>query len=67
MPRNKQAAVCEIRHKTRRRFSDHAIETVPTLRLVFYLPLRQAEGFLPSIRTLLDVDLEVPDHTTRSP
>ena len=28
-----------------RKFSDHAIETALTLRLVFHLPLRQAEGF----------------------
>jgi len=29
-----------------RKFSDYAIETALTLRLVFNLPLRQAEGFL---------------------
>ena len=28
-----------------RRYSDLAIETVLTLRLVFHLPLRQVEGF----------------------
>jgi hypothetical protein len=28
------------------KFSDLAIETVLTLRLVFHLPLRQAEGFV---------------------
>ena len=32
-----------------RRFSDLAIETAMTLRLVFGLPLRQAEGFLRSV------------------
>ncbi len=31
-----------------RKFSDYAIETALTLRLVFKLPLRQAEGFLRS-------------------
>jgi hypothetical protein len=30
-------------------YSDIAIETLLTLRLVFHLPLRQAEGFLKSI------------------
>ena len=49
-----------------RRFSDHAIETALTLRLVFKLPLRQAEGFLRSILSLIDVDLEAPAHTTLS-
>ena len=29
-----------------RKFSDHAIETALMLRLIFKLPLRQAEGFL---------------------
>jgi len=29
-----------------KKFSDCAIETAPTLRLVFNLPLRQAEGFM---------------------
>jgi IS5 family transposase len=49
-----------------RKFSDHAIETALTLRLVFKLPLRQAEGFLRSILSLMGVDLVAPDHTTLS-
>ncbi len=49
-----------------RKFSDHAIETALTLRLVFGLPLRQAEGFLRSVLFLMNVDLEAPDHTTIS-
>ena len=49
-----------------RKFSDHAIETALVLRLVFKLPLRQAEGFLRSILSLMDIDLEAPDHTTLS-
>jgi hypothetical protein len=49
-----------------RKFSGLAIETALTLRLVFHLTLRQAEGFLPSILGLMDVDLEAPDHTTLS-
>ena len=31
-------------------------------RLVFKLPLRQAEGFLRSVLSLMGVDLEAPDH-----
>jgi len=49
-----------------RKFSDQAIETALVLRLVFKLPLRQAEGFLRSILSLMDIDLEAPDHTTLS-
>ena len=37
-----------------------------TLRLVFRLPLRQAEGFLRSVLSLMNVHLEAPDHTTLS-
>ena len=36
-----------------RKFSDQAIETALVLRLVFKLPLRQAEGFLRSILSLI--------------
>ena len=36
------------------------------MRLVFGLPLRQAEGFLRSLFVLMGVDLQVPDHTTLS-
>jgi IS5 family transposase len=36
------------------------------LRLVFNLPLRQAEGFLRSVLSLMALDLEAPDHTTVS-
>ena len=48
------------------RFSDLAITTTLTLRLVFRLPLRQAEGFVRSVLSLMDADLEAPDHTTLS-
>ena len=47
-------------------FSDCAIETALTLRLVFRLPLRQAEGFLRSVLSSIGVDLAAPDHTTLS-
>jgi hypothetical protein len=49
-----------------RKFSDQAIETALMLRLVFKLPLRQAEGFLRSVLSLMGVNLEAPDHTTLS-
>jgi IS5 family transposase len=49
-----------------RKFSDRAIETALTLRNVFQLPLRQAEGFLRSVLSLMGVNLEAPDHTTLS-
>jgi len=48
------------------KFTDLAIETALTLRMVLGLPLRQTEGFLRGLFTLLDVDLEAPDHTTLS-
>jgi len=48
------------------RYSDLAIETALTLRLVYRLPLRQAEGFLRSVLSLMALDLEAPDHTTLS-
>jgi hypothetical protein len=47
-------------------YSDVAIETALSLRLLFHLPLRQTEGFLHSILTLMDVTLPCPDHTTLS-
>ena len=37
-----------------------------TLKLIFKLPLRQTEGFLKSIFRLMNVGLNVPDHTTLS-
>ena len=48
------------------KYTDLAIETALTLRLLFRLPLRQAEGFLRSILHLMDLSLEAPDHTTLS-
>ena len=48
------------------RYSDLAIELVLTLRLVFHLALRQAEGFAGSVLRLLGLDINVPDHTTLS-
>ena len=49
-----------------RRYSDLAIETALTLRLLYPLPLRQAEGFLHARFGIMRLDLSVPDETTRS-
>ncbi len=49
-----------------RKYSDLAIETALTLRLVLRLPLRQAEGFLRSLLDMMDLSLEAPYHTTLS-
>ena len=48
------------------RYSDLAIELVLTLRLVFHLALRRAEGFARRVFALLGLDLAVPDHNTLS-
>ncbi len=48
------------------RYSDLAIETALTLRLISHLPLRQAAGFLPALFGIMRLDLSVPDDTTRS-
>jgi len=48
------------------KYSNLAIETSLTLRLLFHLPLRQTEGFLTSVFGIMGLDLSVPDHTTLS-
>jgi hypothetical protein len=47
-------------------YSRSAIETAVTIRMVYNLHLRQAEGFLASVFQFLDINLLVPDHTTVS-
>jgi len=47
-------------------FSDLAITTALTRRAVFRLALRQTEGLICSILSLLGLDLAVPDHSTMS-
>jgi len=47
-------------------YSPLAILTALTLRAVFHLPYRQAEGLIGSIIGLLGLSLRVPDHTTLS-
>jgi hypothetical protein len=49
-----------------RKYSNLAIETALTLRLIFHLPLRQAEGFLNSLFAMMRIDRSAPDHTTLS-
>ena len=48
------------------RYSGLAIATALTLRAVFRLALRQTEGLIGSLISLLGLDLAVPDHTTLS-
>ena len=48
------------------KFSDLAIETALTLRLVFKQGLRQTEGFIGSVFNMMKLDLDVPDHSTLS-
>jgi hypothetical protein len=48
------------------KFSDLAIETALSLRLVFKQGLRQTEGLIGSIFNLMKLDLDVPDHSTLS-
>jgi len=47
-------------------YSPVAILTALTLRAVFRLAYRQAEGLIGSIVSLLGLRLRVPDHTTLS-
>jgi len=54
------------RRGAQRCYSDLAIETALTLRILFHLPLRQTEGFVASILGLMDLDLRSPDHSTLS-
>ena len=49
-----------------RRYSDLAIETAMTRRLLSHLPLRQAEGFLHALFGMMRLDLSAPDETTLS-
>lgn len=48
------------------KYSDIAIATFETIKVVYGLPGRQAEGFLSSILNLMNLDLPVPEHSTVS-
>ena len=47
-------------------YSDLAIETALTLRLIYHLPLRQTEGFVESLLHVMGLDLSAPDHSKLS-
>ncbi len=47
-------------------YSDQAIEAVLTLKEVFHLSNREAEGLVRSVFALMQVALAVPDHSTLS-
>ena len=54
------------RRGTPGKYSDLAIETVLTIRLVYKQRLRQVEGFMESLVSIMRLPLDVPDHTTLS-
>ena len=56
----------QSRRGSQLRYSELAITTALSLRLLFHLPLRQTEGFLRSIFALMGLELSSPDHTTLS-
>lgn len=47
-------------------YSDLAIETALTLRGLFHLPLRQTQGFLEGLITLLNLKIDAPSYSTLS-
>jgi hypothetical protein len=47
-------------------YSDAAIQTSLMVRTAFKLPLRQAEGLMTSVLSLMDLTISAPDHTTVS-
>ena len=49
-----------------RRYSDLSIETCLTLRTAYRLGLRQTQGLMGSIGTLMGLDIRVPDYSTLS-
>jgi hypothetical protein len=48
------------------KYSDLAIETGLIIKTVFKLPYRALEGFLCSICKLMEISLDIPDHTSFS-
>ncbi len=48
------------------RYTDAAIQTSLMVRTAFKLPLRQTQGFMASVFTLMDLTISAPDHTTVS-
>ena len=48
------------------RYTDAAIQTSLMVRTAFKLPLRQTEGLMASVLTLMGLTISAPDHTTVS-
>ena len=48
------------------RYTDAAIQTTPMVRTAFKLALRQTEGLMASVITLMDLTMSAPDHSTIS-
>src|SRR3954466_609881 len=48
------------------RYTDAAIQTSLMLRMAFKLALRQTEGLMTSVFTLMGLTLSAPDHSTLS-
>ena len=48
------------------RYTDAAIQTTLMVRTAFRLALRQTEGLMASVITLMDLPISTPDHTTIS-
>lgn len=48
------------------RYRNIAIETCMMLRAALKMPLRQAEGLMESVLTLMNLPITAPDHTTVS-
>ena len=46
------------------RYRDIAIETSLMLRMAFKMALRQTEGLMESVLTLMNLTITAPDHTT---
>ncbi|PIZ33498.1 MAG: hypothetical protein COY39_02435 [Alphaproteobacteria bacterium CG_4_10_14_0_8_um_filter_37_21] len=49
-----------------RKLSDYAMEACHTMRFMYKRPLRQTEGFINSLLTLMGSKLNSPDYTTLS-
>jgi hypothetical protein len=47
-----------------RSFSDAAIQTCLTMKVLFGMPLRQTTGFVQSLLRLVGLDWAVPDYST---
>ena len=65
-PQNVWSAPRRTSRGGQRRYSDLAIETGLTLRTAYRLALRQTQGLMGSIGTLMGLDIRVPDYSTLS-